>query len=214
MKFPISRFALALALILATLLAMPAAKAEIENLALVSEDKPGVITTVWWPRLPPLAGWTHGREESIQNQINLLVPDKESSQYKGSLIYAKATYKPRITDSNLKTLEQFIEDSKVVFLRSNPDVVVADAMPLATGDSVKVVTRTFTPTTKGRFERVGYFNENEYYITVVLTSRTKEDLEKAMPKFEELIRNYREKYPDAKKEERNTFKTFQLERKN
>jgi hypothetical protein len=197
-------------LIWLTLGASLGVNAEILKFAVISEDKPGVIMTHWWPRLPPLFGWKHEQAESELRKLNLIVPEEGSVHQGKTLIYGRAGH---INGEQKKlTLGEMMLQNKVSFLAIHPDTSVEDAPTLETADKKKVLTRTFLTTgKKGRFERVANFIESEYLVTIVISSSSKEALDNAMPAYEDLISRYREVYPDTKDSRKGD--TYQLERK-
>jgi hypothetical protein len=145
----------------------------------------------WRPKLAPVEGWHHEPGPSQQYGANALAPDGSTFMDAETVMYAKAFYKPRITET--KSLEALIENDKRGFLANVPGVVIANTKPLSTGDGKKLKSVTFFPTSQGNWERVSYGEEGEFYLLFTVSSRTKAGYEKALPAYEAMIRGYKER---------------------
>ena len=150
------------------LLLSVAARAEIEKNAAPCETG---FCLYWWPKLPQLKGWHQDKEQSYQNGVNALSPDGSSFADAETVIYANAIYKPRTPKT--KSLDMFITDDKKRFFDSDPGVAITEVTELLTGDAKKFRSFTFSPKSKGNWEQVSYGEEGDYYLTFVLSSRSK-----------------------------------------
>jgi hypothetical protein len=70
---------------------------------------------------------------------------------------------------------------------------VSEIAPLTTGDGQKLRTLTFFPKDSGNWEYVSFGEEAEYFLVFTVSSRSKSELEKALPAYHALIRGYKEK---------------------
>lgn len=177
------------ALLLLILSATLPVSAEIEKLGHACETG---ICLYWWPKLVPIDGWHHEPGPSQKYGANALAPDGSTFIDAETVMYAKATYKPRVPE--IKSLEALIENDKKDFAANVPRVVIADAKSLITGDGKKLNSVTFFPGAQGNWERVSYGEEGEFYLLFTISSRTKDGYEKALPAYEAMIRGYKEKF--------------------
>lgn len=152
---------------------------------------PNGFCLYWWPKLPDIKGWHQELGQSQYFGFNALAPDGFTFKDAAAVMYAKASYKPR--DPETKTLAAFIENDKVDFIRSDPGIVVAALAPLPTADGKKLSSFTYFPTNGGNWECVSYGEEGEFYLTFVLSARSKAAYEKAFPSFKAMINAYKER---------------------
>ena len=149
------------------------------------------ICLYWWPKLPALNGWHQDAQASERYGANALAPDGSTFKDAETVMYAKAPYKPRVPE--LKSIEDLIASDKKDFVENSPGLVVSETKPLTTGDGEKFRSITFFPSGQGNWEHVSYGEEGEFYLIFTISSRTKRGYEKALPAYEALIRNYKEK---------------------
>src|SRR5262245_3023045 len=109
----------ALVLASGTLLAVHA-YADIEKIAQPTEDG---LEFIWWPKVTPPAGWVHHREVSVENHINMFVPEGESFADSPVVLYARAIYFE--TGNTGKELEDAIRDDRQGFLEHFPGSKIA-----------------------------------------------------------------------------------------
>lgn len=164
------------------------ASAEIERIAMPGERG---MKLYWWPKLAPIAGWQQDRDFSFQYGANALAPIGKSFADAETVMYAKATYKPRVPTT--KTLESFIENDKKEFLQNVPGVAINSATPLISGDGRKLLSLSYIPKVKGNWERVAYLDEGEFFLVFTISSRTATGLESSMSAYEKMVTQYREK---------------------
>ncbi len=163
------------------------AHAEITKIALPNERG---LSFHWWPKLPPLAGWDHRYEMSLQQGANTLLPVGKNLQTTDAVIYAIAMFKERIP--KVKTLEMMIAKDQQDMAKKFPGVVVTDVPPLINGDGKKLVSRRFTSPATGHRARVAYLGEGDFFLTFTLSAFSDDDLHKSMKDYETLITQYRE----------------------
>ncbi|MRS02119.1 hypothetical protein EG832_02635 [bacterium] len=174
-----------LVLLLTLLIPLPAL-CEIEK---VGEPCEQGICLAWWPKLTPVKGWHHERGPSFHNAINIQVPDGFTFSNSETVIYAKALYKPRVTE--IKTLEALMKSDRAEFVSRDPAMVVTEVKALKTGDGQLLKSYTFVPKTKGNWEQVSYGEEDDFYLIFTISSRSREGFDKALSIYEQYIGQYR-----------------------
>lgn len=179
---------IAVLLVLTLGLALRVAHAEIEKFAIRTAKG---TSYRWWPKLPPLKGWRHDRDQSLHYSINALAPEGSTFADAETVMYAKAVHKPRQPES--KTLEMFIENDKKASLSRSPDIVIQEGAALSTADGRKLRSFTFFPKRKGNWERVSYGEEGDFYLVFAVSSRSRAGYKAAEKAYVELIRSYKEK---------------------
>lgn len=91
-----------------------------------------------------------------------------------------------------KTLDELIAQDQKRFRSEIPDIDIVSDGPLKTRDGKIARTWRLSPKSKGQWERVAYFEEGEYYMVFVISSRVKSGIEKNMSSFESMVVNYKE----------------------
>jgi hypothetical protein len=145
----------------------------------------------WWPKLPQIKGWHQDKGQSFNSGISAWAPNGHSFVNADAVIYAIATYKPTVPET--KTLVNFIAADTSRFIVSDPTITITEERQLVTGDGQKLRSFTFLPESKGSWEVVSYGEEGNYYLTFVLSSRSKEGFDKAQGAYRQLIAGYRVK---------------------
>lgn len=143
----------------------------------------------WWPELTPVQGWHHDQGASLMYAISAEAPDGYTFSNAVAVIYAKATYKPRVPQT--KSLEMLIENDKAEFLSRDPTVRITEMKRLRTGNGNVLRSYTFIPEKKGNWEEVSYGEEGDFYLLFVISSRTKKGLEKGLGAYKEFINHYK-----------------------
>lgn len=162
--------------------------AEIEKTGIPCKEG---LCLFWWPKLAPVDGWYHERGPSNLYGINAQVPDGSTFADADTVIYAKATYKPR--DPDTKSLKAFIEKDKKEFLARDPDLIIMEMGPMKTGDGRQLQSFTFFPKDKGNWEQITYGEEEDFYLVFAISSRTKEGFTRALDPYRQFIMRYTEK---------------------
>jgi hypothetical protein len=167
------------------LIAAPFADAEIFQLAVPAAQG---MKLYWWPVLPPIAGWEHDEGASRAQGVNALVPAGQTFAHAPAIIYARALYKPRMSD--VKSLDQLIEGDISSFKKRLPDTSVEKLMPIRDGDGKDHPYYSFTPSQKGSWELVAYGEEGDYYLIFTVSGNSKQARDDARAPFEALISKY------------------------
>jgi hypothetical protein len=170
------------------LLSLAVQAAEIEKRALVCQTG---ICLYWWPKLPQIKGWHQDKSFSYRYGVDALAPDGFTFSNAVAVMYANAAYKPR--DPESKSLQMFIANDQRGFRSSDPGIKITEVSPLANGDGVKMPSYIFVPKAKGNWEQVTYAAEGDYYLTFVLSSRSKSGFQKAEDAYRKLISGYKAK---------------------
>jgi len=148
------------------------------------------ICLAWWPKLEPVKGWHHERGPSFANGVNVQVPDGFTFSNAETVIYAKASYKPRIPETT--SLEILIKDDKDDFLKDDPSIEITKVPPLKTKGGKALETYTFFPKVKGNWEEVSYGEEGDFYLVFTISSRSRAGFLAALPIYEQYIAQYKE----------------------
>jgi hypothetical protein len=162
------------------------AQAEIEKTAQPCDTG---ICVYWWPKLPQIHGWHQDKDQSFYSGIYAMAPDGHSFRNAEAVIYAIATHKRQAPET--QSLTRFIAADKNRFTASDPDITITEVSRLSTGDGQRLRSFTFLPKSKGSWEVVSYGEEGDYYLTFVLSSRTRAGFDKAQPAFRQLIAAYK-----------------------
>ena len=105
-------------------------------------------------------------------------------------MYAKALFKPRVTDA--KTLNESVESEKARFTREVPGVRIEIGEALSTGDGKRLVTLTFTPKSHGSWERVAYLEEGEFFLVFTSSSQSLFGFDASRRAFASFVSEYKE----------------------
>jgi hypothetical protein len=171
-----------------TLLMCIPASAEIEKTATPCETG---LCLKWWPKLAPVAGWHQDSAASNKYAINAQVPDGYTFSNAETVIYSKANYKPRTSET--KSLEMLIDDDKKEFLSHEPNLLISEVDPIKNGDGKLLRSFTFFPKDQGNWEQATYGEEGEFYLIFTISSRTKAGFVKALDAYKKFISQYKEK---------------------
>jgi hypothetical protein len=170
------------------LLSLAVQAAEIEKRAQPCQTG---ICLYWWPKLPQIKGWHQDRDFSYHYGVDALAPNGFTFSNAVAVMYANAAYKPR--DPEAKSLQMFIANDQHGFLSSDPGLKITELPPLTNGDGIKMRSYMFAPKVKGNWEQVTYCEEGDYYLTFVLSSRSKSGFQRAHSAYFELISRYKAK---------------------
>ena len=180
------RIAPVLLLVLMLQQATPAV-AETERIATTCEKS---VCFYWWPKVVPPPGWQQDRDQSIRFNFNAMAPGDKSFVNAETVMYANAVYRPRVPEA--KTLEDFVVTDHAKFRSETPGLSIVSASALKTSDGKIAKTWALIPKAQGQWERVAYFEEGEYYMVFVISSRSEAGLQREMPSFERFIESYKE----------------------
>ena len=143
----------------------------------------------WWPKVPPPRGWHFDSGSSHHFSFNAMAPDGSTFSNAGTVMYAKAEYKPRVPQT--KSLAQLVKQDISDFHQAYPGIAVKVEPPVLTADHKQFQVITFAPSAGGNWERVAYGEAAEFYVLFTVSSRTKSGLDLAMPAFRAMVASYR-----------------------
>jgi len=149
------------------------------------------ICLYWWPKPPAINGWHQEIGPSQHYGANTLAPDGSAFKDAETVMYAKASYKPRASET--KSIDALIAKDKHNFTKNVPDIIISEINPLITGDGQKLRSLTFFPASEGNWEQTAYGEEDDFFLIFTISSRTKSAYERSLPAFEEMIHAYKKK---------------------
>jgi hypothetical protein len=162
--------------------------AEIEKTAIICNTG---ICFYWWPKLPAVPGWHQDKEQSLNYSANALAPNGSNFVDADAVMYAVAVYKPR--EPEAKSLQMFIANDKSQFLSSDPTIIITQVTDLVNADGNKLPSFTFFPKPNGNWEQVSYGEEGDFYLTFVLSAKSKKGFDKTQAVYRDLIAHYKAK---------------------
>jgi hypothetical protein len=156
--------------------------ADVEKIAQPSESG---MRLMWWPKVDPPSGWHFDKNASYHYATKAFAPDGSTFSDATTVMYAKAEYKPRVSDVN--NLKALIDEDISEF----SDATARHEKPLLSRDGKQFQVVEFSPKANGNWERVAYGEEPDYYILFSVSSRNKEGLVRALPAFRSLVASYK-----------------------
>jgi hypothetical protein len=164
------------------------AGAEMEKIAMPTESG---IKFMWWPKVDAPKGWHFDQGSSYHFSFNAIAPDGSTFSKAETVMYARADYKPRISET--KSLETYISNDMAAFKRSSPTLTASREAPIpGQGElSFRVVSYSPGEGSPGNWERVAYGEDGDYYLAFVISSRTSTGLSGALPAFDAFVAGYR-----------------------
>ncbi|QSX30586.1 hypothetical protein JYB88_02685 [Shewanella cyperi] len=174
-------------LFIALLFFAQGAQADIEKIAIPTKNG---MSSYWWPKLPSVAGWHQDQDSSFRYSVNALTLDNVMFSNAETVMYAKASFKPRIPE--IKSLEMLIENDKEDFLKNFPGVEIQETQSLTTADGKQFKSFTYFSKGAGNWERVTYGEEGEFFLIFTISSRSKAGYDANVRAYEKLIELYKE----------------------
>ena len=142
------------------------------------------------PEVQPPAGWHVDPGSSRQLGAAALVPDGSTFARPGTVMYAKVVSKTHVPEPG-KSLARSIDEDIANFHEAYPGVEVIIEEPVLTADRQPLRTVTYASSTGGTWERVAYAENAGSYLLFVVSSRTRDGLDRAMPAFTAMVASYR-----------------------
>lgn len=131
------------------------------------------------------AGWFFDSESGIQQGLHaVFYPAGSSWKESQAVMYVNAAAK---TD----TLEKFVEGDVANFRKGSPRLKVTDEESPAVAGRQRVVAKRFVEDQLGNFEAVAYVEESKVVVMLVLSARTQDEFDAALPAFRKLVSSYR-----------------------
>ncbi len=173
-------------LCLSLLLAPSYCHGEIEKVAVTSQRG---MELFWWPKVSPPSGFFFDEAASRQTAVKMLVPNGFTFSSAETVIYAKASFKPRIPE--VKSLQALIDKDLAEFQGHDPKLIVNPGPAIKDGDNRQLQVFSFVPSAQGNWETVAYSEEGEFYLLFTISSRSKAGYEACLPLFKTMIEGYR-----------------------
>jgi hypothetical protein len=174
--------------LMGVLLLLPlVASPEIEKVGQVCDKG---ICLAWWPKLDPARGWHHDDGASWAIGANVQIPDGFTFSNAEAVIYAKASYKPRIPKTT--SLDILIQNDKDDFLKHDPSMTITKVPSLKTKDGNALETYTFFSTNMGDWEEVSYGEEGDFYLIFTISSKSHAGFLSVLPVFERYVAQYKQ----------------------
>lgn len=131
------------------------------------------------------AGWTLDTDAGAeQNLLAVFYPD--GSDWDGPVaMYSEADAREGMT------LDAAIQADIADMKKESPSLKVSDGGTAQTGDGKTATVKYFSGDKDGNFEAVGYVLEKNVVINIILTARTKAQLDGALPTFRKLVSSYK-----------------------
>ena len=143
------------------------ALAGIEKIAVPGER---TLRFLWWPEVNAPAGWQVDAGASSRYAFRALAPAGQDFSNAGTVMYAKAAYKPRLAPT--RDLSDFVAHDVAEFRAEVPGLVVSKAEPIeAHGRSYRVFRFAPAQGQDGNWECVAYGEDGEFYLTFAISSR-------------------------------------------
>lgn len=139
------------------------AYAEIYKLAVTEE--PG-IRFYWWPVVKSPAGWAHDEGASLKSGVNMLVPIGQTFAGAPSVMYARADYKPRISD--VHSIQEYVEKDRQELASESPETSITVLEPVKTSDGKVLTVLQYVIPIRKQWEIVAYGEEGEFYLLFTL----------------------------------------------
>lgn len=163
------------------------AMADIEKRALMCNTE---ICFYWWPKLPTLKGWQQDEDASYNLSANTLAPVGKNFSSAPAVIYANAIYKPRVPSE--KTRAEYIASDLETFKKNDPTLLVTHLPVQKTADGQVLEVYSFSPSgSRGNWEITAYGEEDMFYLTFVVSAKSKQALNTTIPVFNQLVSLYK-----------------------
>lgn len=131
-------------------------------------------------------GWVMDTEAGKSQQANVVFYHQGESWAEGNAVMYASVVNP----TKRKSLKQLTANDIANFKSENPRVKISVSVPLKTRDNRLALTYVFQNASAGALlERVTYLDMGGFFLTVVLTAKTKTAFEKALADHSSLVRS-------------------------
>jgi len=135
---------------------------------------------------PP--GWILDNSSGVSQGLHAVFFPRGSSWQDGIVVmYARVVHKDQ--DQN-KTMRKVIQNDIASFKKASNNSTVRGGPSISTKDSKKAVIKYFYDAENDNHEAVAYIDESKVVVILVLSSRVKEEYEKSLSAFKELVTSY------------------------
>jgi hypothetical protein len=149
----------------------------------------GHLFTVEAPR-----GWMiQGKGEGSNGLATVFFPMGSTFAEASAVLYVNTAAREKG-----QRLQEFIARDIEGMRKGSPGVKVEKGRALETADGKRAEVRTFTGDKWGNRESIAFLAEESIFVTIVLTARTAESYEAALPAFADLVGSYKFVTKDVK----------------
>ncbi len=133
------------------------------------------------------AGWVLDSEIGKSEGVQAVVyPAGSSWKNSVTVMYARVIYK----DETQPTIEKVISEDITEFMKLSKESTVADAPSIETRDKRKGIAKVFYDAANKNYECVTFIDGPRVVVIIALSSRDKNEYEKALPAFKALVSSY------------------------
>lgn len=166
--------------------------AEIHKEVIGCENKEG-LCFYWQPKLPKIDGWWQGSQSSVFSHESIRIPLGSDHLSTDSIILARAINKKKLP--NIATVEEFIESNNNDFYKNGSGQKLKFTKTIKSTNGLTFQSYFYRSTKGSRWEQVSYSEEkdsdgNEFYLEIILNSKTKAAFKKSLKDYEKFIKNY------------------------
>ena len=133
------------------------------------------------------AGWIMDSQTAKSQHLEAVLY-REGSSWKDAVavMYARVIHKDETQD----TVEKVITNDVTDFLKLNKESRVSDSAPLQTRYKKEGISKVFYDAANKNYEIVTFIDEPKVVVILALSSRNKDEYEKALPAFKSLVASY------------------------
>ena len=134
------------------------------------------------------AGWTLDNSSGVSQGMQAVFFPTGSS-WKGGIVVMYATVIHKDAGRN-KTAGRVIQNDIDECKNASKESTVKDGSSISTTDSKKAEVKYFYDAQNKNYEAVAYINESKVVVILALSSRSKEDYDKSLTAFNDLVASY------------------------
>ena len=133
-------------------------------------------------------GWILDNSSGVSQGLHAVFFPTGSSWKDGIVVmYARVIHKDA---GRNKTTGRVIKDDIATFKSASSESTVKEGSSISTSDNKKAVIKYFYDAQNKNHEAVAYINESKVVVILVLSSRSREDYEKSLTAFKDLVASY------------------------
>ena len=132
-------------------------------------------------------GWVLDTQSGAGSAVEAVLYPKGSSWEKAvAVMYARVVHK----NETQRTVEKVIVNDVEDFMKQSKDSTVSDSPSLPTRDKKQARVKVFYDAVNKNYESVAFIDNSKVVVVIALSSRTKDEYEKSLPAFRELVASY------------------------
>jgi hypothetical protein len=133
------------------------------------------------------AGWVLDTQTAKSQGVEAVLYGKGSSWKNATAVmYARVIHKDETQD----TIEKVISKDVADFLKLSKDSTVTDSPSIETRDKKQALVKVFYDAANKNYESVAFIDHDKVAVIIALSSRTKNEYEKALPAFRDLVASF------------------------